>query len=96
MFFINCVYLLKYLLNICYKIFKLMLSIISIHICLNFFEIFLFFINFAKTINFRSCFTILFLLSLINFSNINLFKSNLENRINKKLLLSCKAKTLIA
>jgi len=40
MFFINCVYLLKYLLNIYYKIFKLKLSIIFIHICLNFFEIY--------------------------------------------------------
>ncbi len=64
--------------------------------CLDLFKIYLFFANFVKAIDFRNYFAILFLSSLINFNNINLFRNNLEDRIDKKLLLFFEAKTLIA
>jgi len=65
-------------------------------VCLDLFKIYLFFANFVKAIDFRNYFAILFLSSLINFNNINLFRNNLEDRIDKKLLLFFEAKTLIA
>jgi hypothetical protein len=55
-------------------------------VCLDFFKIYLFFANFVKAIDFRNYFAILFLSNLINFNNINLFRNNLEDRIDKKLL----------
>jgi len=76
--------------------FKLKLFIMFTYICLNFFEIFLLFANFVKEINFRNCFAILLFSSLINFNNINLFKDDLKDKIDKNLLLSFEAKTLIA
>ncbi len=96
MFLVNCVCSLKHSLNICYKMFKLKLSITFMRIYLDFFEIFLFFVNFVKEVNFRNCFAILLFSSLIKFNNVNLFKDNLKNKIDKKSLLSSKAKTLIA
>jgi len=96
MFLVNYVCSLKYLLNICYKMFKSKLFIMFTRVCLNLFKIFLFFANFVKEIDFQDCFAILLLSSLINSNNINLFKDNLENRIDKKLLLSFEAKIFIA
>jgi len=52
-------------------------------------------VNFVEKIDFRNCFAILFLSSLINSNNVNLFKDDLENRINKKLLSSFEAKIFI-
>ncbi len=52
MFFVDCVYSLKYLLNICCKMFKSKLFITFTLVCLNLFEIFLFFANFVKEIDF--------------------------------------------
>jgi len=96
MFFINCVCSLKYLFNICCKIFKSKLFITFTYVWLDLFEIFLLFANFVKEVNFRDYFAILFFSSLINFNNVSLFKDNLKDKIDKKLLLSSKAKTLIA
>jgi len=96
MFFIDCVCSLKYSLNICYKISKLKLFITFTRVCLNLFEIFLFLANFIKEVDFRNCFVILLLSSLINSNNIDLFKNDLKNKIDKKLSLSSKAKTFIA
>jgi len=96
MFLVNCVCSLKYSLNICYKMSKLKLSITFTRVYLDFFEIFLFFANFIKEVNFRNCFAILLLSSLIIFNNVNLFKNNLKNKIDKKSLSYSKAKTLIA
>ncbi len=96
MFFIDCVYSLKYLFNICCKIFKSKLFIIFTRICLNLFEIFLFFANFRKAIDLKNYFTILLFSNLINSNNIDLSKDNLEDKINKKLLLFSKVKIFIA
>jgi len=96
MFFVNCVCFLKYLFNICCKIFKSKLFITLTCVYLNFFEIFLLFANFVKEVNFRDYFAILFFSSLIDFNNVNLFKDNLKDKKDKNLLSSSKAKTLIA
>ena len=76
--------------------FKSKLSITFTRICLDLFEIFLSFTKFVKEIDFRNCFAILLLSSLINSNNINLFKDDLKDRIDKKLSLSSKVKILIA
>jgi len=70
-----------------------MLFATLIRICLDLFDIFLLFANFARAIDFRNYFAILFLLDFVDSSNINLSRENLEDTIDK-LLLSSKTKTL--
>jgi len=68
--------------------FKSILFAILIYTCLNLFDIFLLFANFARAIDFRNYFVVLLLLNLVNSSNINLFKEDLEDTIDKLSLFS--------
>ncbi len=66
-----------------------------VSISTRFVTIFLFLANFIEEIDFRNCFAILLLSSLIDFNNVDLFKNDLEDRIDKKSLSSFEAKTFI-
>ncbi len=75
---------------------KSKLSITLTRVCLDLFEVFLLLVNFAKAIDFRNYFAILLLSSLIDSNDVDLFKGDLEDRIDEKSSLSSKAKALIA
>ncbi len=72
------------------------LSITFTRVCLDLFEIFLFSTNFVEAIDFRDCFAILLLSSSIDFSDVDLFEGDLEDRIDEKSWSSFEAKALIA
>jgi len=93
---VDCVCSLKYSLNVYCKMSKSKLFIMLTHVCLNLFEIFLSLANFVEAIDFQDCFAILFLSNSINFNDVDLFKDDLEDRIDEKLLSSFKAKAFIA
>jgi len=73
--------------------FKLKLFITFTRIYLNLFDVFLSFANFVKIINFRDCFAIFFSLNFINFNDVNLFRNELNDKIDE-IFSSFKAKTL--